>query len=149
MDRIFDVFGIDWRILFVQVVNFGVLLGALWYFLYGPLTRLIESRRAQIIQGVADAERAATALREADAKKVEIVTNASIEAERVLAAAREAGKVREIALVAEAEEKCERMLKEADLKSEELKRTALLESREEMARLIVLGVEKTLRADAV
>jgi len=144
MSQILNIFGIDWHILLVQVVNFAVLMGLLWYFLYKPFTKLIEERRAKIIEGVANAERAETTMRDADAKKGEIITKASLEAEAVVAAARTAARAREAQLTKEAQEKYERTLAEAALKGEEIKREALRESREEIARLIVLGVEKTL-----
>jgi F-type H+-transporting ATPase subunit b len=145
MEQIIDVFGLDWKILIVQIVNFALLLGILWYFLYKPLTTLIENRRAQIIKGVADAERAEAALKDADAKKGEIMTAASMDAERVIATAREQAKQKESQIMVEAQEKYERVLREAALKSEEIRKEALDESKEEIAKLIVLGAEKALR----
>lgn len=148
MEQIIDVFGIDWKILIVQIVNFTVLLGVLWYFLYKPLTTLIENRRAQIIKGVADAERADVALKDADAKRAEILAKASIEAEGIVTSARSSGKTREAEIVQEAQEKYERILKEATQKSEELHRETLARSKQEIAKLVVLGVEKTLKEQA-
>ncbi len=145
MEQLIHTFGIDWKILLAQVVNFAVLLGVLWYFLYQPLLSFIEARREKIIQGVADAERAETALKDADAKKSDIIANASIEAEHIIATARETGKSKEADLVQEGQRKYDRLLQEATLKGEELEREALERSKEEIARLIVLGVEKTLR----
>jgi F-type H+-transporting ATPase subunit b len=129
-------------------VNFSVLLGLLWYFLYTPLLTLIEKRRTQIIEGVANAERAEAALQDADAKKLEITTKATLDAEAVIQAARQAGKLKEEQIVVAATERQERIITEATLKGEEIKREALEESKEEIARLIVLGVEKTIRESA-
>lgn len=145
MEIIIETFGIDWKILLVQIANFAILLGVLSYFLYKPITRLIEQRRAQIIQGVADAERAERALKDADAKKAEILTNASLESERMIATAREHAKVQGADLITIAQQRSERLLREAELKGEEIRQDALRKSKEDMARLIVLGVEKTLR----
>ena len=149
MEQIIATFGIDWKILLIQVLNFSILLALLWRLLYRPLTNLIESRRAQIVEGVANAERAALALKDSDAKRVEILTQASLEAESLMVHAREAGKQKEAALLKEAEAKYARMLQEAALKGGEIERTALAESKEEIARLIVLGVEKTLKQKTV
>jgi F-type H+-transporting ATPase subunit b len=147
MEQLIDTFGIDWRILLIQMANFGILAGLLWYVLYKPIVKLIEDRRAQIIKGVADAERAEAALKDADAKKTDIVASASIEAEKIIASSRTAGKEKEADIVEKAQEKYDRMLVEAQMKSEEIKRSALDESKEEIARLIVLGVEKTLKSE--
>jgi F-type H+-transporting ATPase subunit b len=149
MEQLISTFGIDWKMLIVQILNFSILLGILWYFLYRPLVDLIESRRAQIIKGVADAERADVALRDADSKKTDILAQASIEAEKIVATARESGKTKEAELMKEGQAKYERLLVEASMKGEEIKRGALEESREEISRLIVLGVEKVIRDGAV
>jgi ATP synthase F0 subunit b len=125
-----------------------VLLGVLWYFLYKPLTTLIENRRAQIIKGVADSERAAAALKDADTKKADILAKASIEAQDIVNTARGTGKVREAEIVQEAQEKYDRMLAEAKLKSDELHREALVRSKQDIAKLVVLGVEKTIKEQA-
>ena len=148
MEQLIDTFGMDWKILIAQLLNFSILLGVLWYFLYNPLVSLIESRRAKIIQGVADAERAEAMLKDAGAKKSDIIAAASIEAEQIVSNAREAGKKREAELVEDGRKKHERLLAEATLKGEEIKREALEKSREEIAKLIVIGVEKTLREQA-
>lgn len=146
MSQIFGVFGVDLKILIVQMVNFGVLFGILWYLLYKPLTKFIESRRAQIIEGVAKAERAEAMLADAGAKKASIMTAAALESEKMLVQARESAKTKEEVLVRMAQEKAERITAEAQLAAADAKRNALEESREELARMVVLGVEKTLRA---
>jgi F0F1-type ATP synthase membrane subunit b/b' len=112
------------------------------------LIKLIESRRAQIIKGVADAERAETALREADSKKSDILAEASIDAEKIISSAREAGKKKESEILKDGQYKYDRMITEAKLKAEEIKREAVEKSREEIAKLIVLGVEKTLKTNS-
>jgi F-type H+-transporting ATPase subunit b len=144
MEQLIQAFGIDWRVILVQMVNFAILLTALWYFLYKPFTALIEKRRAHIIQGIADAERAHKALMDADAKKAEILAHATLNSERMLLVAREQAKQKEAEIIAQAQARSERILREADLKGKEIKEEALRESKEEIAKLIVLGTEKTL-----
>ncbi len=147
MEQIIDTFGIDWKILLVQIINFSILLSILWYFLYRPLMNLIESRREQIIKGVADAERAENALRDADSKKSEILSQASIESEKILSSARESGKKKESEMLKEGQEKYERIIMEANMKADEIKREALEKSKEEIARMIILATEKVIRGN--
>ena len=42
MGQVLAAFGIDWRLLLINSINFGLLLLALWYFLYGPLMKMLE-----------------------------------------------------------------------------------------------------------
>lgn len=144
MSAILQAFGIDWRLLIINAVNFALLLGALWYFLYEPLTRILEERRTKVAQGVADAEEARTKLEEIQSARAEMLAEAGKEADDVLARAREGALVKGREIVSSGEKAASRIVSEAEAQAEELKRRAILESREEMARLIVLGAEKAL-----
>ena len=48
MDEIIRVFGINWKLLAIQAVNFGLLLILLHRFLYKPLLKVIEERQMHI-----------------------------------------------------------------------------------------------------
>ncbi len=145
MSEILGVFGIDFRVLILQAVNFGIVLVVLWYFLYRPLINLIEKRRKDTIEAVANAERAAAELSEADATRKDIITKANKEAEQLVLSAREQAKDTESKLVHDAQARADQLIAEARAQGDEAKKRALAESREEIAKLTVLGVEKLLR----
>jgi F-type H+-transporting ATPase subunit b len=145
MTEILNVFGIDFRVLILQAVNFGIVLVVLWYFLYRPLITLIEKRRKDTIEAVANAERASAELAEADTMRKEIVTRANIEAEGIVTSARQSAKETEAKLVSDAQTRTDLMLAEAKTQAEEAKKKAIAESQGEVAKLVVLGVEKMLR----
>jgi len=115
---------------------------ALWYFLYGPLTKMLEDRRQKVIQGVEDAEAAALRLSEIETAKTGIMAAAGAEADEVLKKARAAGIEKERAIVAASEAAAARAIKEAEVQAAELKAQALQESKQEVAKLVVLGMEK-------
>ncbi len=142
--EIFHAFGIEWRLLLIQVVNFGLLLIALWYFLYGPLMRLLDERRAKIEKGVTDADRAAHNLSKAEEERRSIVAAAAKEADAMAERARKDAVTREKQAAADADAKAARILAAAETESEELRARALAGAKEEIARLIVLGAEKAL-----
>jgi len=146
MTQVFAAFGIDWRLLIINAVNFALLLVALWYFLYGPLTKMLETRREKLAQGVRDAEEAARQLRGIEASRAELLAAAGKEADTVLASARSAGAQKEHELKAAGETAAERAVAEARAQAQELKAQALAESKQEVAELIVLGIEKMKHA---
>ena len=84
MSAVFAAFGIDWRLLLIDSINFGILLWALWYFLYAPLTAMLEARRQKVIQGVHDADAAATKLAEIEGEAGHMLAKAGAEADDVL-----------------------------------------------------------------
>lgn len=146
MQEILDIFGINYKLLLVQAFNFGVLLVALWYFLYRPVIKLLSERKAMIERGVRDAEAAEVERVEAKEAKDAILTDATREASILIERAKERGKENEAKIVSDAQARSEQMLQEARLQSTEEKRKVLESSKEEIARMVVLGAEKVLRS---
>ena len=145
MEQLLSTFGVDWRLLLINAINFGLLLTVLWYFLYGPLTRMLEERRAKIEQGVEDARLAGEKLKAIEAARAVKLAEAGKEADSILSHARTAGSKKELELVERGEAAAARILKEAEAQTTEMKAQALAESREEVAKLVVLGLEKAMQ----
>lgn len=145
MSELFSAFGIDWKLLLIQAVNFGVLLSVLTYFLYKPILRIIDERREKVAEGVRTAEAAAQRLADAQKEGKDIVGSASREAEQLVASARSRADEKGSEIVRAAEMKAQATLKDAEMRAEEAKRQALDESSKEIARAAMLAAEKILR----
>ncbi len=145
MSELFAAFGINWQLLLVQAINFGLLLFVLWYFLYTPILKLIDDRQKKIADGVKIAEAADMKLADAKAESEEIVGGAAREAEALVASARSRADEKGNEIVKAAEARADTVLKEANARAEEAKRIALSESSKEIARAAVLAAEKILR----
>jgi len=143
MEALFSAFGIDWRLLVINLINFGVLLAVLWYFLYTPLTTMLESRREKLAQGVRDADDAKRRLEEIESTKADLLARAGKEADDVISQARSVGARKQQELVEAGEASAAALLEEADAQAQELKREAIEQSKQEVAKLIVLGIERT------
>ncbi|QQG37547.1 MAG: F0F1 ATP synthase subunit B [Candidatus Kaiserbacteria bacterium] len=148
MSELFAAFGINWKLLLTQALNFGVLLAALWYFLYRPVLKMIDDRRAKIAEGVQKAEAAERQLADAKAEGDSLIGSASREAEGLVAAARTRAEGRADEIVKGAEGQAASILKDAAARAEEAKRAALQESQKEIARAAMLAAEKILREKA-
>lgn len=145
MSAIFSAFGIDWHLLVIDAINFGIVLFALWYFLYGPLVRMIEERRQKVAQGVIDADEANKRLKDIEESRAHKLAEAGREADDVLSKARSAGAEKNRELTAQAEAAAARIVAEAEAQAKEAKAKAIAESREEVAKLVVLGMEKAFK----
>lgn len=141
-------FGLDWKLLIIQAINFGALLAILTYFLYKPLMKLIDERQAKIAEGVRMAEAASTRLAEAQAEGEQLVGTASREAEALVAQGRARADEKGSEILRQAEERAQRVLKDAESRAEEAKRQAMQESSKEIARAAMLAAEKILRTAA-
>lgn len=145
MSAVFAAFGVDWRLLLINSINFGILLLALWYFLYAPLTKMLEARRQKVAQGVSDAEAAAVKLADISREESTMLSKAGAEADEVLAKARKAAEEKGRAMLAQSEAAAAASLKEAAAQAAALKAEAIEESKKEVAKLVVLGMERAMQ----
>lgn len=148
MEQLIEAFGIDARLIIIQIINFVVLAGLLSYLLYKPLLNLLAEREAKIKQGIEDAESAARAKSEATTEKQAILAAAQAEATAIDARAKDFSKQKTEELLAEANTKAAEVVKDAEAKSSQLKAQALKESEAEIAKLAVLAAEKILQKEA-
>jgi len=145
MEQLITAFGIDAKLIIIQILNFGILAGLLTYFLYKPLLNILKQREEKIAQGIRDAEGAAKAKASADEEKKGILSIAHKDAAEVGAKAKAYADEKAVAIAAEAQIKAESIVKNAEAKSEEIKEQARKDSEAEVAKLAVLAAEKVLK----
>jgi F-type H+-transporting ATPase subunit b len=144
MEDIIKAFGIDGKLIIVQLVNFGILMAALVYFLYNPILNLLRDREEKIVQGIKDAEAAAQAKASADAEKKVILTEAHVEATAVNARAKSAADVTASDILAKAQTDAAAVIADAAVKAQQLKAQAERDSAAEIAKTAILAAEKIL-----
>lgn len=147
MDQLIETFGIDWRLLLMQSVNFGLLLLILWRFVYRPVLAMIDERREKIAEGVRKFEEADRNLLSAKEEGEALVGNAVREAENLAMMARARAEEKAIEIAKIAEEKATATLADASIKAQEASRRVLQESENKIARAAMLAAEKILRTN--
>ncbi len=145
MEQLIHAFGIDGKLIIIQIINFAVLAGLLTYFLYTPLLRILNEREEKIKQGITDAEDAAKANADAQKEKQAILTEAQKDAQAIDARAQAFGKEKETEMIAVAQAKAQEVLADAEVKSVLLKEKALKDSEAEIAKVAVLAAQKVLQ----
>ncbi len=145
MGELFATFGIDWRLLLMQAINFGLLLLVLWKFLYTPVLRMLDERRGKIAESVQKAESADRRLAEAAQQGKDIVSAAGKEATAVVASARSRAEEQAAEIARKAQERADRVFAEAQKGAEETNRQALAAGEKEIARAAMLAAEKFLK----
>jgi F-type H+-transporting ATPase subunit b len=144
MNQLFAAFGIDWHLLIAQALNFGLVMLALWYFLYRPVLSVLEKRREMIAKGVTDAQEAKEKLAHADDEAAHRVSKADEEAEGILKSARAAATAEKTAIVSAAEARAAQVAKDAEARAVEEAMRTRRESEKEVARLAILAAEKVI-----
>ncbi len=66
MNSFISQFGIDWKLFLSQLVNFGIILVVLKFFVYGPVLKVLKERNKKIKEGLDKAEEAGVRLKEID-----------------------------------------------------------------------------------
>jgi len=144
MEDLLHAFGIDARLIVVQVFNFAILAGLLWYFLYTPILNLLKEREEKIAKGITDAEKAGKLKKHAERDRKELLTTAQREAEEVVERATAEAGNKSSQMVRDAEEKAAHIVDEAKVRGEALAQKAQAESEAEIAKAAVLAAEKVL-----
>ncbi len=144
MDQLIHAFGIDAKLITIQIINFAILASLLTYFLYKPILKILAEREENIKQGIKDAEDAALAKASAVAEKQALLATAQTEAQAIDARATAFAKEKEADIVAQANDKASDIVRDAQAKSELLKSQALKESEAEIAKLAILAAQKVL-----
>lgn len=145
MEEIINKFGLDIRLIIIQIINFTVLMGALGYFLYTPILNALKTREEKIVQGIKDAEAAATAKANAEAEKKEVLTKAHASAEEIAKRAKVTADETTATLLEVAQQKASALEADAVEKAKQLKAKIQKETEAEIAKTALLATEKILR----
>ena len=90
IERIVTTFGINWPHLLAQIASFGIVCIILSRFAYRPILKMLEVRRQQIAQGLANAEQIKAELARTEAQRQEVMAQANVQANRFIEEARAA-----------------------------------------------------------
>jgi len=148
MDQIITTFGIDWRLIAIQIFNFGLLLALLSYFLYTPVLKMIDDRRKLIEKGVTDAKNAALARENAEKEKGEVLKKAVVEAGDIVKRGEEAAEREAANIVKGAHEQSTRIVKDGESKAVALAESIRKSTEAEIAKVAILAAEKILKERA-
>jgi F-type H+-transporting ATPase subunit b len=140
MGQLFAAFGVSVSLILAQAVNFGILLIALWYFLYKPIMKVLAERQAKVAQGVIDADRAT--------ETATVVKSAEVEADGIVKSARDTGKQERERIVKEADARAAAIGADAEARAKETAAKSVRESEKEIARIAILAAEKVLHQKA-
>jgi F-type H+-transporting ATPase subunit b len=145
--EILHVFGIHWKLLLAQVVNFSIALFVLYRFVYRPIFKILAEREAMIHKGLDDAKQAEADRKDAQTGRDEILLAARQEGGRLADELHKKGVEEERRIVREANDKSMTILAEAQLRAKEEHAYMLKKGEEDMAKMAILAAEKILRAD--
>ena len=87
-EGIVTTFGVDWSHLLAQVASFLIVCFILYLFAYRPVLKMLEVRRQQIAQGLANAEQIKAELARTETQRQEVMAQANAQATKFIEEAR-------------------------------------------------------------
>lgn len=144
MSELIHQFGIDWRLLVAQVVNFFILFFVLYRFAYRPILSMLSERKRKIEEGMKMREAAIYKLREADKEREAIIKKTEQESLQLIAKAEKIGEEQAKKVIGQAMKKEEALIREGKIRAEEEKKTAAEEFSIQAAELVKAAVAKVV-----
>jgi F-type H+-transporting ATPase subunit b len=84
VEQIARTFGVDWAHLVAQVISFAIVCALLYLLAYKRILAMLEERRQQIAQGLANAEQIKAELARTEAQRQEVIGEANAQATRMI-----------------------------------------------------------------
>jgi F-type H+-transporting ATPase subunit b len=81
-------FGVAWPHLIAQIVSFILVCALLYWLAYRPILRMLDARRQQIADGLANAEKLRAELAKTESQRHEVLAQAHTEAKAIVREAR-------------------------------------------------------------
>ncbi len=145
---LFSKLGIDWRLLIIQIVNFGILLFILKRYLYKPIIDMLEKRRERVQENVDLNEKIKKEINDFEQEKANQMEQVKNEAKNIISLASQRAQELEAKANEEAKAKSDATLEQARKVIGEEKSKIIEEARKEIAELVVDATEKLLEKSA-
>lgn len=88
IEQIARTFGVAWPHLIAQTISFTIVCALLYWLAYKPILRMLEQRRHQIADGLANAEKVRAELAKTETQRRDVLAQAHTEAKEIVREAR-------------------------------------------------------------
>ena len=137
-------FGVDWKLLVAQAVNFFILLVILKKFAYGPIVKMLDARRAKIEEGIAASEASKKKLAEAKEHEAIILLKANEKALSVVGEAEKEADMQARHILDAAHTKSEQVIASGQKRLEEERLELAADVQGNAENLIKLSLERVI-----
>lgn len=142
--EILELFGVDWKLMLAQLVNFAIVVVILWWFALKPLTQTMQKRSDEIKKGLSDAEAAGERLEKVEEDVKAELQKAKVEAVKILEKAKQQSDESRQANIDKTKQEVEVLITKAKQQIASEKDSMVTEVKGEVAKMIVTALEKIL-----
>jgi len=127
-----------------QLINFGIVVGVLWLFVFKPLGSKMTERTKTIEKSLAEAKTIAENLKQSESDKAAIVKDARTQAERLINEARQLAEQEREKSLSTAKAEVKKVIEAGKLQLNSEKEKMISAVRQEVAGLVVTATQKVL-----
>lgn len=142
--EILELFGVDWKLLIAQLVNFSIVVLVLWFFALKPLTKTMQNRNDEISKGLADAQAASEKLSQVERDAKDKLNKTRNEAMAILEEAKKQAEKSKQDNIVKTKEEVAKLITKAKEQIASEKDAMISEAKAELAGTISLALEKIL-----
>ncbi|MCR4280535.1 MAG: F0F1 ATP synthase subunit B [Candidatus Komeilibacteria bacterium] len=140
--EILDLFGVDWKLMLAQLINFGIVAFVLWRWALRPLMKTMDERKSYIEKGIADAQTATDSLQQAKVEAQSVITIGQKEAGAIIAEAKKLSEDKRQASLEQTKVEVQTLVKQAKEQIQQEKKVMLDEAKSELMELVAMAAEK-------
>ncbi len=144
MEALIGTFHIDWKLMVAQIINFGIVFGVLFWFVIRPLSKTLKDRKVIIEQSLADAEKNAILLKEAETAHDEEVSKGRAEAHELILEIKKTAEDKRVEMINQAEKEVEKMIDDGKRSIEQKKNKIMDQMQKNIAELVISSTEKVI-----
>ena len=145
--EIADRFGVEWKLLIAQIVNFGIVAFILYRFAFKPILMTLADREKRIADGLQYSEEMEQKLKNAEREHSAILRKAAVEAKCIIESARDQARNYLDEQTKTAVLEADNILKKAQASIDNERRHMVEEARKEIASLVLVTSVKVLQHD--
>ena len=137
IQEIARTFGVDWPHLIAQTLSFTIVCALLYWLAYQPVLKMLATRREQIAQGLANAEKIKAELAKTETMRQEVLAQAHVESTKLIEEAHAAAARVEVQETAKAQAAAADIISKAHEAATQDRAQMLAELKREMGRLVL------------
>ncbi|MCR4284117.1 MAG: F0F1 ATP synthase subunit B [Parcubacteria group bacterium] len=142
--ELLKAFGVNYKILIAQLLNFAVLFFVLYKLGYKPIFKFLEDRKDRIKNGLEMADKAETRLNEAEEEKKAIIINSKKEASDIISKADKLAREKKDEMISKAKEEIRLAVDQEKERMKGERNQIVREIKNEITDLIAIAVEKIM-----
>ncbi|MBI2415350.1 MAG: F0F1 ATP synthase subunit B [Candidatus Kerfeldbacteria bacterium] len=145
MEKMLGAFGVDYKLLIANFVNFGILLFVLYKIGYKPMLKFINDRTKTIEDGLKNAALAKQNIAEATQQQQAMLTTARQEAQSIVVAANDQAIKQSQLLIEKSKLEAKKVIDQAKLNIRQEHDQMMQQAKAELTDLVLLATEKVLQ----